>query len=124
MSTNAAHIYLFDGPNLNGHYVDWSFSETQRCYSVPCFNDRAHSLQFRKLPAGGRLVLYEDTGCQGKYYKIAGSRGEVRYKDGAFEFGLSSFMIWSTGIYATNGMVNICEDSDRRRLNTNSTDIQ
>ncbi|KAG2852188.1 hypothetical protein PC113_g15247 [Phytophthora cactorum] len=123
MSANAGHIYLFDGPNLNGYYMDWSFSETQRCYSMPCFNDRAHSLKFRELPEGGHLVLYEESACQGKHYKIAASRGKVKYKDGAFEFGISSFMIWSSGIYATNGMVNICEDHDRRRLNPNSTNI-
>ncbi|KAL3657540.1 hypothetical protein V7S43_017507 [Phytophthora oleae] len=123
--TSAGHIYFFDGPNLFGNSVDYAFSEVQRCYSLPCFNDRTRSLMFRKLPQDGHLVVYKDTGCQGKHNKIAPSpHGEVKYKNGngAFDFGISSFMIWSSGMYATNGMTNICEDHDRERLAMNSTD--
>ncbi|KAK1935499.1 hypothetical protein P3T76_010724 [Phytophthora citrophthora] len=124
-ATRAGHIYFFDGPNIFGKKVDWAFSEAQRCYSMPCFNDRARSLQFRELPQKGHLVVYQDTECQGKHNKIALSpNGVVKYKDGngAFDFGISSFMIWSSGMYATNGMADICEDHDREKLTVNSTD--
>ncbi|KAL4123615.1 hypothetical protein PRIC2_009466 [Phytophthora ramorum] len=111
-ATHAAHIYLYDGPNVNGYYLDWAISETQCCYSVPCFNDRTHSLKFRKLPNDSHLALYEKAGCQGKHYKVpATPHGTIKYADGGFSFGISSFMIWSSGIYATNGLVNICEES-------------
>ncbi|OWY97313.1 hypothetical protein PHMEG_00032195, partial [Phytophthora megakarya] len=94
----------------------------QRCYSIPCFNDRTRSIVFRKLPEGGHLVVYADTACQGKFYKIPLTpRGKVKYEDGGFDFGISSFMVWSSGMYATDGMTNICEDHAKERVAVNST---
>ncbi|EGZ16419.1 hypothetical protein PHYSODRAFT_506587 [Phytophthora sojae] len=90
--------------------------------TIPSTATRCHSIIFRKLPDGGHLVLYEETECQGKYYKVAATpRGTLKYKDGGFEIGVSSFMVWSSGIYATNGLTNICEDHDTERLAINST---
>jgi hypothetical protein len=122
VSVSSGHIYLFDAPSLFGNNVDWAFSDIQRCYSVPCFSDRTHSLKFRDLPGGGHLVVYDDAECQGKHYKVAPTPdGKITYRDWGFEFGVSSFMIWSTGMYATNGMTNICEDHDKERINANAT---
>ncbi|KAG1690003.1 hypothetical protein DVH05_001830 [Phytophthora capsici] len=123
-AARAGHIYFYDGPNFFGNSVHWAFSDVQRCYSMPCFNDRARSLKFRELPQNGHLVVYQETACQGKHKKIALSpNGKVKYKDGngAFDFGISSFMIWSSGMYATNGMTDICEEHDREKLAANST---
>ncbi|KAE8992831.1 hypothetical protein PF005_g18598 [Phytophthora fragariae] len=124
MSTSAGHIYIYDGANADGYYLDWAFHDTQRCYSVPCFNDRTHSIVFRKLPDGGHLVLYEDTACRGKHYTVAATpRGKLEYKDGGFEFGISSFMVWSSGIYATNGLTNICKDHPKERAVNSTTGV-
>ncbi|KAJ8577342.1 hypothetical protein ON010_g1872 [Phytophthora cinnamomi] len=60
---------------------------------------RPHALsQVQEAPDDGHLVLYKDTGCQGKYCKVAATpHGKLKYKDGGFKFSISSsFMVWST----------------------------
>ncbi|RLN80413.1 hypothetical protein BBJ28_00019327 [Nothophytophthora sp. Chile5] len=87
-----------------------------RCYSTKtCWDDASSTAKWAKwsnMWTKFRIVFYQGEECQGDYYaSVYAYTGSVVFSKVGLKHGVSSFMVWDYGVYATSGFSNICDES-------------
>lgn len=63
----STEVWLLEGDVTFHSAIKFNSTKLGACVSLKtCFNDRAHSAIWTKLPTGDQLVFYDDASCTGK----------------------------------------------------------
>ncbi|KAL4094154.1 hypothetical protein PRIC1_009817 [Phytophthora ramorum] len=109
---DAARLVFSTSASLSAEHINYSADETQRCYSMSCFDNKAAFVSWEDLASDGRLVFYDGGGCTGSYVKgYDKSSWALEFSTVGFKGKTSSFMVWQYSVYPVNGLVDICEES-------------
>lgn len=121
--TAKMHVWVYAGLYPSADRWSMKFSTTQKCYTFSsCVDDSTVGADWEDIDDALAMVFYEKEQCQGtKLISHAIPKGQVRF---TFEKdkGAKSFMVWSDGMYATNGIEHEC--LERATINAaNATDL-
>ncbi|KAE8899147.1 hypothetical protein PF005_g33287 [Phytophthora fragariae] len=101
----------------------WSmkFSTTQKCYTFSaCVGTSTVGADWYGIDDGVAMVFYEDEQCQGtQLISHALPKGQATF---TFDKGAKSFMVWSDGIYPTNGIEHQCLERAVLKTTSNSSE--
>ncbi|KAG7382526.1 hypothetical protein PHYPSEUDO_004793 [Phytophthora pseudosyringae] len=111
-------IWVYSGQYLGADRWSVKFSYTQKCYTFSsCFDEDTVGADWVDINDSLAMVFYEKEQCQGaKQTSHAIPKGQTMF---TFDKGAKSFMVWSYGMYATNGIEHEC--LERAMLNTTNT---
>lgn len=99
------YLYNEDASPFHTFLID----ETQRCYSMPCTNDSLREVKWTYMPSDTWLLLFEGDECTGR------SRRQIANNEGSFDpveedlKTVKSIVLWKSGMYSTNGVVDACQ---------------
>jgi hypothetical protein len=104
-------VTFYQDVNFDGTEYPWGVSQTQHCYNLSCWNEKASSVKWEGLPSSGsfdgksRIAFYTDTNCKGDVRHwptdVDGHYPEDFTLDGVND-KVTSFMIWETSKKATH----------------------
>lgn len=81
----------------------------QRCYTIPCFDNKAWKANWKEIQDDVWAVFYEQDSCTGNYSRARSSKGTTaQTNESTGTFNTSSVMIWGSGKYPTRGIVEYC----------------
>ncbi|KAL3659410.1 hypothetical protein V7S43_015681 [Phytophthora oleae] len=109
---HAWSVRIQSGGKLTDPSKKFSFSTAQRCYSLSCWDNKSRAAKWSDLPSDARIIFYASTECQGRYaVGEKKSSGEIDFVPEHLSGDVSSFMVWQSGIYATAGFADLCEEN-------------
>ncbi|KAF4128089.1 hypothetical protein GN958_ATG22742 [Phytophthora infestans] len=110
-------VTFYEDVEFDGAKHEWNITETQLCYNLACFDDKASSVKWEGLPKIGgfhgksRIAFFTGQDCSGKSRNWT-TDGVVNGKKDNYpmDFSLdgindavSSFIIWEDNKKLTNG---------------------
>ncbi|EGZ26928.1 hypothetical protein PHYSODRAFT_471095 [Phytophthora sojae] len=93
---------------------------TQKCYNIyNCFKGPNISATWQGVKRNTNVVFYNNPSCQTRHAVGSGTPDGVLYfSDAKFDKTVKAFMIWETGTYATNGVLDACYLDESATVNS------
>ncbi|GMF46867.1 unnamed protein product [Phytophthora fragariaefolia] len=113
-------IWVYTGLYVGADRWSMKFSTTQKCYTFSfCLSTSTVGADWERIHDAQAMVFYEKEQCQGtKLISHTIPKGQVMF---TFDKGAKSFMVWSQGMYPTNGIEHEC--LERATLNRTNYSI-
>jgi hypothetical protein len=110
-------VTFFQDVDFKGSEYPYGISQSQRCFQLSCWDNKASSVKWEGLPSSGiyggkaRIAFYTDKYCRGKVRHwptdIDGYYPEDLTLDSLNDQG-TSFMVWETSRIVKNGRERPC----------------
>jgi hypothetical protein len=115
-------VTFYKNANFEGLAYEWPVTETQLCYNLSCFDNKASSIKWEGLPAFGqfkrtsRIAFFTGRDCTGESRDwptdgVINGKKENYPLDLAIDGiddAISSFVIWEDNKKLTNGKITPC----------------
>ncbi|KAE9275662.1 hypothetical protein PF008_g29300 [Phytophthora fragariae] len=114
-------IWVYTGLYVGADRWSMMFSTTQKCYTFSaCVDTSTVGADWESINDGVAMAFYEKEQCQeAELISHALPKGQVMF---TFDKGAKSFMVWSDGIYPTNGIEHECRERAVLNATSNSSE--
>lgn len=110
-SAGKSELFLYDDvPSANPTITGVPMGPAQRCYVITCEDFKPSYVAWNNIQMQSWIVFFKDTKCRGKYVKARGPDGSIKLAGTDYDKSVSSVMIWESGVFATRGFEESCDE--------------